>query len=467
MLHHKCPLVPAMLASAMGVSGATAIAADTTVEELKAQVNALQAKVEALETRQLSTKDVDDTVRQLLADADRRSQSLVAEGFTSGYSKGKFLIQSGDGNFALHPYLQFQLRYAANDREDYNPSGSSDTETGFEVRRMKFGFDGNVYGPQLTYQFQWATDRNTGTPTLEDAWARYQFAESWAVMGGQFKDPLFRESLVSSTRQLAADRSLLNGILEGNDNYVEGLSLIYTQDRVHVQSAYTNGFGSQNANFVEPQGNPGDAGYTPNGNRKYDFGLAARADFMVLGDPATTWKQYAQFSALDAKSDMLILGVAGEWDQAGDASFYWYTADAQWIPAALQRLSVYGALAGRSTSISNTESAAQDNSPSDWGLLVQAGYLVTNHIEPFVRCDYTRLGEDLLSDSAAEAYGTRDIYELTAGVNYYLKGQNAKLTADLTYLPNGTPIASSGADILAQPTEQGQWLLRLQFQLLL
>src|ERR1035437_2263108 len=110
-----CPLEPIFnssrilwrLVGAIGVSGAVAMAADATTQDLQAQVNALQAKVEALEAKQLSTKDVDDTVRRILADADTRSQLLAAEGFTAGYDKGKFLIQSADGSFIMQPMVQF------------------------------------------------------------------------------------------------------------------------------------------------------------------------------------------------------------------------------------------------------------------------------------------------------------------------------------------------------------------------
>ncbi len=162
---------------------------------------------------------------------------------------------------------------------------------------------------------------------------------------------------------------------------------------------------------------------------------------------------------------MLILGGAGEWDQAGDANLYWYTVDAQWQPATLRGLSVYGALVGRQTAIGEPESATQDDSFSDWGWLAQVSYLFSNNFEPFVRADYTRVGPDLLSDSAASTYGTRDIYETAVGLNYYLHGQGAKFTVDLTYLPNGTPISSSGADIGAQTTDDAQFLARFQFQL--
>ena len=58
------------------------------------------------------------------------------------------------------------------------------------------------------------------------------------------------------------------------------------------------------------------------------------------------------------------------------------------------------------------------------------------------------------------------VHEFTVGANYYFKGHNAKFTADVTYLPNGTPVADTGADILASDGER-EFVFRAQFQLLL
>ena len=458
-----------------------ALAADPTTAELKAQIDALQKKVETLESKQISTADVDATVQRVLNDAQKRSQLMKSDGFTAGYTADRgFILQDAKGDFLLHPYVQFQLRDSSNWRaSSKSGNGNTDFENGFEIRRLKVGVDGNAYGNALTYQFQWATNRgDTGTtagtggvPVLEDAWAKYRFTELMAAQGGQFKDPLFRESLVSSTKQLAADRSLQNAILEGNDNYIQGVSLLYgDKSPLHIQGAFTDGFAGSNANFQDPQGgDPVDAGYVANGNKKYNFGLAARAEYMALGDPAKTWKRYSSFSAQGAKedSDMLILGSAGEWDQAGDANTFWYTADAQWQPQAITGLSVFGAFVGRYNQIDATELDAQRGSANDWGFLAQAGYMVTSRIEPFVRYDYTRVNQDILTSKQANAYGTRNVHEITGGVNYYIHGQNAKITLDLTFLPNGSPIAAGGQDILAQNKEKDQWLARVQFQLVL
>ena len=104
------------VACALGAAGGLlamsvpASAADTqpTQAELLQQIQALRAKVEQLEARQsattqpLDSREVDATVNQVLQNADSHSQFMQAQGFTAGYNKGKFLIQSEDGNFVYN-----------------------------------------------------------------------------------------------------------------------------------------------------------------------------------------------------------------------------------------------------------------------------------------------------------------------------------------------------------------------------
>ena len=169
--HRRRAVIAAAVAAAgycLGPGGATAArAAEPTTRELMEQIKALQDKVQQLESTQdrrqqqiQSSKDADATVAQVIADAERRSQLLEAGGnFTAGYSKGKFLIQDDKGDFVFHPNIQFMPRFAANYKEGGNGTPDN-SESGFEIRRLKVGFDGNVYGPDLTYFFLWATDRN-------------------------------------------------------------------------------------------------------------------------------------------------------------------------------------------------------------------------------------------------------------------------------------------------------------------
>src|SRR5437867_12317420 len=123
-------VIGALGVGAAGVLGlcSTAAAAEPTQQELVDQIKALQQKVEQLEARQNSaesqptTRSADDqsaTVGSVLRDADLRSNPpmLQPEGFTAGYSRGKFLIQDASGNFVLNPNLQLQARYILNYRE--------------------------------------------------------------------------------------------------------------------------------------------------------------------------------------------------------------------------------------------------------------------------------------------------------------------------------------------------------------
>src|SRR4051812_5759626 len=98
--------------AALGIS-ASVFAAEPTAQELMDQIEALKAKVAALEAaqqNQITREDVDATVQSVLRDADKQSQLFAVEGFTAGWSEGKFLLQSSDGNFLLHPYFWMQFR---------------------------------------------------------------------------------------------------------------------------------------------------------------------------------------------------------------------------------------------------------------------------------------------------------------------------------------------------------------------
>jgi len=119
--------------AALGIA-TTIYAAEPTREELQAQLDELKAKVSQLEQAQqnfVNRQDVDATVKAILQDADQRSKLFAMEGFTAGYTDGKFILQSSDGNFLLHPWLQFQLRNTTSWRIDgKQPTNNDDIQNG-------------------------------------------------------------------------------------------------------------------------------------------------------------------------------------------------------------------------------------------------------------------------------------------------------------------------------------------------
>lgn len=437
----------------IGLGTTSAPAEEPSREELARQIEALKAKVEQLEatqqkqTEQFSKEQVDAAVQRVLSDADRHSQVLDVQGFTAGYTGGKFIIQSEDGNFVLNPQLWFQPRYVVNYREEdaaNEVDGRAKTEEGFEVRRMKLLFEGNAFTKNLRYKVQFNTNRNNGNLVLEEAFVSWKFAQAWGVRLGQFKELTYHEESMSDARQLAAERSLINQTLGGgNFDRVQGVAVFYDPgpDRNYrAEAGFTDGPNTKNTSFQEGGGAPFYGLNDP------DFGLYARSEYKFFGD----WKSYDDFTAINNTQDLLVVGGGASYDQAGDNNAIFHTVDAQYESGPL---ALYGAYLG--------VYSEQGASFYDFGLLAQAGYLVTTKIEPFVRYEYMNV------DTAHTGVGDDNFHVVTTGVNYYIRAHALKLTLDLSWLPNGSPINFDAGGILNPDSNTDQFVLRGQFQLIL
>ena len=455
-------LAPAL--GALVIGAASLHAAEPGVDELRQQIDALRQRVRQLEgtagptsapaaqgtSAQATPGQV--TSAQVAQDARRRSEAFnlaTGGGFTAGYDKG-FFIKSDDGNFLLKPAVQFQFRYDFNDRQDAAHGGSDDlVQDGFEVRRARFRFDGNVLTPKLTYSFVWDTSRANGTVSLLDAWAQYAFTPNLALKAGQFKESWAHERDVSGYQQLAVDRSIVDAILGGNiTDRVQGVSLILGggKDRPYrVEVAYHDGANSRNTNFQDSTGATGTR-----------YGGGARGEWKFFGD----WASYKDFTAKASKENLLVLGAGADYTERLGTDVLLTTVDAQYELA--DRLGVYGAAHANFT---DPHDSTSNISRTDYGALVQAGYLVNKKVEVFGRYDVVRLDADAVAAGAEDTF-----HEITAGVNYYLGPDGsylhrAKLTFDVGYLPNGAPSDQTQSGVLGG--DDDQFVLRAQFQLLI
>jgi hypothetical protein len=456
----------AATATASPASSTPTSPAEPTTQDLLSELRALKSKVQQLETaearlqqqqqqtQRLAQQETPQTIGQVLTDADRRSQLLQPAGFTAGYTNGRFLIQSEDGDFLLNPNFQFQARYVLNYRDE-NAANATDghpqTEAGLEIRRMKFALDGNVFGRDTTYKFQWASLRSTGELQLEQAWVAHRLAAvglpDLTVRVGQYKDPTFHEEFTSSRRQLAVDRTLVNFFLGGQQTkYVQGVSLLWDDGQegrpLRGEVGITDGPSSRDTSFVDAGGSTFLGLPDPN------FGLNARGEYLAFGD----WRNYDDFSAQGNAQDLLVFGAGAFYSQAGGSSAVHHTIDAQYETGPL---ALYAAYLGVAADRDDTGHGYS------YGFLAQAGYLLTQKVEPYLRYDYTQL------DGIPTATGEDAFHEFTAGVNYYLHGHAAKLTVDFVYLPSGAPATADGLGILAPDAGDDQIVFRSQFQLLL
>jgi len=409
---------------------ATAFAADpTTQPDLSNRIDQLQAEIDQLKAQQSSQKQQQQqaALQQAADEAERHSNFLVSEGLTAGYSDGRFLLCSEDGNFLLHPWLQFQFRDTTSYRQDAKNKGTADdTQNGFEVRRLKFGVDGNLFGPDLTYMFQFAVDRHTGNVGLEMAWAKYHIPGTpLFIRAGQFKEPLDHEQLAASRFFPAIDRTLIADVFANAEGFVKGASVIFDQgNSFRAEAAFTGGMKNVNTTFQQ----------FPTPGILADWGAAARAEYKAFGN----WKDYDQITAYGVKHDSLVFGAGADYTEAGHTDTLTHVGDVQYQTAS--GLAVYAAYLGRYTARSTVAKGAYTYDPT---ARLQVSWALGRHWEPYGRYEYIHF------DGREFAARTQtNVQVITAGVNYYLYGLSAKLSLDASYLPEGSPVSDDGTGTL-------------------
>jgi hypothetical protein len=436
------------LAALSALIAPAAFAADDNASQ-DARVRELEAKVAALETKQASnSKDVAATIDSVLRDAERRSQLLQnSANMGAGFDNG-FYIAAGDA-WTFRPGVNFQFWNVTNYRDDSEgDDDDEEMENGFEVHRLELMIGGTAFTKDLTYFFMWDTGNEGGSLTLLDAFVNYMFADAWGFRAGQFNDPVHHENLMDDWKLLAAERSLVDALLGGGVvDRTQGVALVYgnyaADNPVNAIVMFHDGFNQDNTNF-QKQG--------PTGS---DFGVAGRLEWKAMG----TWDSYADFTAMGNKEDLLALGIAGDWTQFGDTDVFHGTADLQWENAA--GLGAY--IAGLVQHFDNSDGGTpgvDDDDATNWGVLVQANYLFNPAWELFGRVSYIDIDDDIDA-------GDDELSEWTLGLNYYLgnngsAGHRAKVTIDLTYLPDGTPDITYRGFI---GSDDDEWVLRGQFQL--
>jgi phosphate-selective porin OprO/OprP len=122
-------------------------------------------------------------------------------------------IKSGDGDFKMVTRLRAQQRYTLIDNEE----GISH---GFQLRRARLMFKGNVFGEHNSYKFELAVSpkdiglKPEGTISkspLLDWYFHFSQIRDLNLRMGQYKVPYSRQRVVSSGNLQMVDRSLANG----------------------------------------------------------------------------------------------------------------------------------------------------------------------------------------------------------------------------------------------------------------
>ena len=499
------------------------------LNELRAQNNSLVARVDAQDAEWLNEErasEIRGIVQDVLADSQSRT-SLQDSGMMAGYKAGKgFFLSSADGNFSLNVNGQLQTRWVLNNNPGNNDIRGNGEETswGFQVRRAKVRFQGNVIDPTWTYQINGAFEgpdqqnafssqgatlewgagvpSNGGGFQFQEAFIAKELEGGVTLTFGQFKTPWMREELVDSSQQLAVERSVINEFF--NQDRAVGIMASYQEDDWNLALSYNNG----QATAVGQS-----ARYTNFSNSPTDWAFSGRFEWKLSGD----WSDFDSFNADNNTEEALMLGVAfmgqkynqnagalaGNFPNAGgagvpavfsvnlDGTTVWgITAD---VSAKFNGFSIFasGVWQNYDPSYEGTFNVAggapgplPDNAAGDsydpWGIVVQAGYALTSdnngnaEWELFARYEegnasfenfFTGAGTGATAALFTDG-GNPSI--LTIGANYFVN-ENVKFTVDW-----GINFADQMDLFSQEPSNTGwessddsdQWVLRAQLQLL-
>lgn len=414
---------------------------------MQRQIDELKAATSDDWLTERRAEEIRGLVVDVLADADVRA-SMLQNGLTAGWSD-HFYLASPDGRFKLQLEGQMQFRwvYSYHDVPDRHRQG-------FENTRTKLTFHGHAFNPDLTYLIRGNFAREGGAFTLEDAWVQYRINADWAVRIGQFKIPYGREELVSSAKQLAVERSVVNE----NTNFgrSQGVELIYAREDWKVLFMIHDGIEDNLGGFASIQGTLG--GNTSALTLDTEWALSARYEYLFAGE----WEQFDDFTSPPDEEYGLLLGLAGTIQQGEYGEGVGPIRDEPRLLAANADLSAEwgGANAFGSFTWSYSDNP-QFPHITIWGFVLQGGVYFTPRLEVFSRYEYgwwNFTGQDFA-----------DLHMITFGANYYLKGHDAKWTTDIGF-GIGRTEGNWDSDIAGWREDFGrsepQIVFRTQFQLL-
>ncbi|MCH2141177.1 MAG: OprO/OprP family phosphate-selective porin [Phycisphaerales bacterium] len=439
------------------------------VESLKGEVDVLRAENSDQWLSEERSEQIRGLVQDVLADADTRA-SLQGDSATSGYKKG-FFIQSADGNWKLKLNGQLQIRWTFNHAKN-GPNERASDEYGFAVRRAKLKFSGNVIDPSWTYKFTLVNERggkgqtqgSNGNTYAEDLWIQKSMENDTYLKVGQFKAPYLREELVSSSKQLTVERSMINN--QFTYGWAQGIELGMKNDTMWGRVWYGDGPNSLNRTF----------------NNDSTNSLVARMDYLLAGD----WKAWGTMTGYGITEDYASIGAALEWfnqshNRGSGADYggmdaprsYGFTID---VAAGGNGWTAF-------TYFTMTEGKSGDTKGRAYGWVAQGGVDVAEDMQLFGRYELGDIKDyqpvtGVEAQAAASGYRNGHDSTLTVGVNYWPGGsKTVKFSADFGYAfsflndsgdgPWNADYTSSGNGWRgdANGAKGGQWLIRSQMQL--
>lgn len=387
----------------------------------------------------ISADEARAIVAEMLADADSRSS----------------LMQGGHDDSELKIGGTIQFRYTLNFRDD--DGSTSDFESGFSIPRTDLSFSGTVH-ETIQYKVSGRFDGtdDSGDFELRDAWVRWNWDNGWGLQLGQYKLPVWREDFISSSRQLAVERSVVDDIFSPSRS--QNIHIDYRNDNFTWYLAFSDGYRSANSDFNEDKSTPLFSG------GEADYAFTSRLDIKFAGD----WNQFNEFTSAPGSEYASVLGLAIHWeggdfdDNAGGGSY----DGLAWAVDTIIKGDGWNFFFGYVGAFTESDNFGGQDDFTDHGFVAQGGfYIPDTDWELFARYDVVIPDGDRGGD---DAFNT-----VTVGTNHYLHGHNAKFTFDLVWFFDNPAendvvsglVAGDTTIGLLPSSEEDQVALRGQFQL--
>jgi hypothetical protein len=320
-----------------------------------------------------------------------------------------------------------QIRWSFNNND--SPVGGAEQQSfGFENKRTRLTFSGNLVDSSWSYKVQYFFGSSNATASLNgdlsDAWVSKDFGNGFAMYVGQFKLPFGVEFGTDAGNLQFTDYSVAASLL--GPGYGQGVMFGYSADMFSIKGAYVNALGQANQAWTA-------------GSPDSDWAFAARAEFKLAGnwanfDDAQSWKG-EEFSAM--------IGVGGT-IQRDDAS-----AATPWSGTIDATIGFGGA------NLSGAFFYKDDDAGTEsMGFTVSGGVFVSDDIEIVARFEN-------LDIDAPGAGSDRELNILTGGANWYFAKNTAKLGVEGGYAFDAVPTGLQYAN-WTQSTDDGQWVVRGQ-----
>jgi hypothetical protein len=451
-------------------------------DNLRAEIRELQNRITELES-QVSSDTYQqrnaELIQQMIQEFSANPGTLGADSnLTAGYKK-RFYIKSTDDQFKLEfdTRLQFRHYYSLSDdgdnkllKDGTRPSsgdGVDSSASGFEMERVRLYLSGHVL-KDWKYKIGIAMGDDTvdggadsgstgNRAQLHEYTLSHAFSPEFGLKIGRYKGAFGKQENTSSGRLTFVDRSLANEVF--NLSRMEGVEVfgqteIDSENNAHYRLGIYNGLqGDNNENMADHDNSPAVAarltiplsGATPN-DFKNESDLAQHENPVSQVGFSAAWSndrdedhfaggesdsyEFLGKSAVDGRTDIFELG--GEMTMFGADYSYKHQGLSINLEGFIQCIDVdSGEVANESDFGNSIRSGIDGHQYDNYGWTAQAGQFVSDDFELICRA------------SGVCVDSSNDSHEYAAGWNWYIAGQDLKLSMDVTYIDDLPLISTS------------------------